>query len=344
MNVIHVLAAIAGLGALMIIHEAGHYFAARAFGMRVIKFSLGMAPILWRFQPKDSPTTFQIGAIPFFAYVQIAGMNPLEEVDPDDKGSYANASLTGRIVTILAGSLANYLVASVFFLAAIMISGEPRPTTTVAVLKDQPAAVGGMLDGDKVLEVQGAPIRTWDEFRASVSKRPSQATEVLVDRKGERVKLTITPAPTGENGAGLIGARTVSETVRVPFDKAVKLAVKMPPLVVYELVSGLAKVVTGKQKAELGGPAAIVKEGAKAVKNGVGDLFQFLGVLSANLAGFNLLPIPALDGGRLIFLGYEALSRRRPDAMVEAHVHLVGFVMLLALMVFVTWNDLFGKR
>ena len=104
MSVVHVLAAIAGLGVLMIIHEAGHYFAARAFGMRVIKFSLGMAPILWRFQPKNSPTTFQIGAIPFFAYVQIAGMNPLEETDPNDKGSYANASLTGRIVTILAGS------------------------------------------------------------------------------------------------------------------------------------------------------------------------------------------------------------------------------------------------
>lgn len=344
MDIVHVLAAIAGLGVLMIIHESGHYFAARAFGMRVIKFSLGMAPVLWRFQPKGSPTTFQIGAIPFFAYVQIAGMNPLEEVDPNDKGSYANASLTGRIVTILAGSLANYLVASVFFLAAIMISGEPRPTTIVSVIKDLPAAQAGMQDGDKVIEVQGAPVKTWDEFRAAVSKRPSQVTDVLVERKGERVKLGITPAPTGENGSGQIGARTVFETVRVPFSKAVTVAVKMPPLVVYELVSGLVKVVTGKQKAELGGPAAIVKEGAKAVKNGPGDLLQFLGLLSANLAGFNLLPIPALDGGRLIFLGYEALSRRRPDAMVEAHVHLVGFVMLLALMVFVTWNDLFGKR
>lgn len=344
MNIVHVLAAIAGLGVLMIIHESGHYFAARAFGMRVIKFSLGMAPILWRFQPKDSPTTFQIGALPFFAYVQIAGMNPLEEIDPNDKGSYANASLTGRIVTILAGSLANYLVASVFFLAAILISGEPRPTTTITVIKDQPAAQAGLLDNDRVLEVEGAPVRGWDEFRGAVSKRPSQPTRLLVERKGERMTLSVTPAPTGENGAGLIGARTVFETVQVPFDKAVKLAVKMPPLVVYELVSGLAKVVTGKQKAELGGPAAIVKEGAKAVKNGPGDLFQFLGILSANLAGFNLLPIPALDGGRLIFLGYEALSRRRPDAMVEAHIHLVGFVMLLALMVFVTWNDLFGKR
>ncbi|MCS6900700.1 MAG: M50 family metallopeptidase [Myxococcales bacterium] len=344
MNLVHVLAAIAGLGVLMIVHETGHYLAARAFGMRVVKFSLGMAPILWRFQPKGSPTTFQIGAIPFFAYVQIAGMNPLEEIDPTDKESYANASLTGRIVTILAGSLANYLVASVFFLAAILISGEPRPTTVVTVLKDQPAAQAGMMDNDRVLEVEDIPVTNWDGFRAAVSKRPNQPTKLLIERKGERMTLTVTPAPTGENGAGLIGARTVFETVPVPLDKAFKLAVKMPPLVVYELVSGLAKVVTGKQKAELGGPAAIVKEGAKAMKNGVGDLLQFLGVLSANLAGFNLLPVPALDGGRLIFLGYEALSRRRPDAMVEAHVHLVGFVMLLALMVFVTWNDLFGQR
>ncbi|MCU0655212.1 MAG: RIP metalloprotease RseP [Polyangiaceae bacterium] len=344
MNILHVLASIAGLGVLMIVHEAGHYLAARAFGMRVIKFSLGMAPILWKFQPKGSPTTFQIGAIPFFAYVQIAGMNPLEESDPNDKGSYVNASLTGRIVTILAGSLANYLVASVFFLASILISGEPRPTTTVQVMKDLPAAQAGMQDGDKVLAIEGAPVQSWEDFRQSIARRPKQPTAILVDRKGEQLTLTVTPAPTGENGAGLIGARTVSETVPVPFAKAVTLAVKMPPLVVYELVSGLAKVVTGKQKAELGGPAAIVKEGAKAMKNGVGDLLQFLGLLSANLAGFNLLPIPALDGGRLIFLGYEALSRRRPDAMVEAHIHLVGFLMLLVLMVFVTWNDVFGKR
>ena len=344
MSILYVLAAIAGLGVLMIVHESGHYLAARAFGMRVTKFSLGMAPILWRFQPKGSPTTFQIGAIPFFAYVQIAGMNPLEENEPGDKGSYANASVFGRIVTILAGSLANYLVASVFFFASILISGEPRPTTALTVIAGQPAAQAGMVDNDRVVSVQGAPVKTWDEFRAAVSKRPNQPTEVVVERTGAPVTLSVTPAPTGENGAGMIGARTVFESVRVPVDKAAKLAVKMPPFVVYELVSNLAKVVTRQQKAELGGPAAIVKEGAKAAKNGIGDMLQFLGLLSANLAGFNLLPIPALDGGRLIFLGYEALSRRRPDAMVEAHIHLVGFVMLLALMVFVTWNDFFGHR
>lgn len=347
MNVLHMLAAICGLGVLMIIHEAGHYFAARAFGMRVTKFSLGMAPVLWRIKPKDSPTTFQIGAIPFFAYVQIDGMNPLEEVDPNDKGSYANASLIGRIVTILAGSLANYLVASVFFLVAILASGLPKLTTSINVIKDQPAEMAGMRDGDKVLEVSGTKVEGWEHFRNLVSARPNQETPILVERKSEGgtelLTIKVTPAPVGENGAGRIGASPVSEMVPAPFGEAVKMAVIMPPRVVTELVTGLVNVVRGKQKAELGGPAAIVKEGARAAKAGVGEMLMFLGLLSANLAGFNLLPIPALDGGRLIFLGYEALSRRRPDAMVEAHIHLVGFVMLLALMVFVTWGDLFGK-
>jgi regulator of sigma E protease len=343
MDVLWFLAAIAGLGVLMVVHEAGHYFAARFFGMRVTKFSLGMPPVLWRIQPKGSPTTFQIGAIPFFAYVQIAGMNPLEEIDAKDKGSYANASLWGRIVTIFAGSFANYIVASVFFLVAILISGTQRPTTNILVLKDEPAAVAGMKDGDKVVEVDGVKVESWDHFRSMVSKRANLATPVVVVRGGERVSLTVTPAPK-DNGEGKIGAQMVPETVPVPFKIAVKEAILMPPEVVYELVTGLVKVVTGKQKAELGGPAAIVKEGAKAAKGGLGVLLKFLGFLSANLAGFNLLPIPALDGGRLLFLGYEALSRRRPDAMVEAHVHLVGFVMLLMLMVVVTYSDLFGHR
>jgi regulator of sigma E protease len=339
-NFFSILAAIFGLGILMVVHETGHYVAARAFGMRVTKFSLGMAPVLWRFRPKNSPTTFQIGALPFFAYVQIAGMNPLEEVPDDDKGSYANASLLGRIVTIVAGSLANYLIASVFFFGSILLNG--KPTTVVKPIADQPAAQAGMRDGDKVVEVDGVAVETWEQFRSLVVQRPNKATPVVVERDGARQTLTVTPAATGENGVGQVGVRPVSGPV--PVVEAAKTAVLMPPAVVSDLVRGLARWVTGKQKAELGGPAAIVKEGARMARLGVGELLFFLGFLSANLAGFNLLPIPALDGGRLIFLGYEAVTRRRPDAMVEAHVHLVGFFMLLALMVVVTYGDLFGKR
>jgi regulator of sigma E protease len=104
-----ILFGILGLGLLMVVHETGHYLAARAFKMRVTRFSIGFGPALARHTPKGSPTTYQIAIIPLLAYVQIAGMNPLEEVDPNDEGSYANASLVGRITTIVAGPLANYL-------------------------------------------------------------------------------------------------------------------------------------------------------------------------------------------------------------------------------------------
>ena len=339
MQAIFFLLIILGLGLLMVIHEAGHYYAARLFGMRVTKFSIGMPPVLARFQPKGSPTTFQIGAIPFFAYVQIAGMNPLEEVDPNDKGSYANASLLGRVVTIFAGSFANYVVASVFFFAALVLTGEPHATTQITVIKDQPAALAGMRDKDRVLEVDGVKVESWDQFRTLIGARANVPTPVVVDHGGERLTLTVTPSATGEGGQGRIGAQTVQVSTPIATSTAAKQALLLPPQVVAGVVVGLARVVTLKQKAELGGPVAIVREGAKAAEKGVGELLGFLGLLSASLAAFNLLPFPALDGGRLVFLGYEALSRRRPDAIIEAHVHVVGFFMLLALMVVVTWHD-----
>src|SRR5271155_5853201 len=100
--------AILGLALLMVVHEAGHYFAARRFGMRVIKFSIGFGPTIWKHKPKNSPTTYQVAIIPFLAYVQIAGMNPYEENDPNDKASYANAPLLARVVTIAAGPPTHY--------------------------------------------------------------------------------------------------------------------------------------------------------------------------------------------------------------------------------------------
>src|SRR4029079_19055171 len=150
-----ILFGILGLGLLMVLHELGHYLAARVFKMRVTRFSIGFGPALFRHTPKGSPTTYQVAIIPFLAYVQIAGMNPLEEIDPNDKGSYANASLLGRIVTIFAGPLANYLFASVLFFGALMIGGHIVPTTNVNVRPGSPADTAQMKSGDKVVEVAG---------------------------------------------------------------------------------------------------------------------------------------------------------------------------------------------
>jgi regulator of sigma E protease len=338
------IVAIIGLAVLMFIHESGHYLAARAFGMRVLKFSLGLGPAIWKYKPKGSDTTFQLAPIPFFAYVQIDGMNPLEEIDPKDKGSYANASLIGRMVTIFAGPFANYIFASIFFLIATIMVGTASLTTKVEVIPDKPAAQGGMLTGDKMLEVEGVPVKDWNHFRTLISARPEKVTKIVVDRKGQKVSLNITPAKEPKSGQGRIGASSEIVHGPVPLSTAIKQAALQPPLVVWELVVTLKKVIQRKQGAELGGPVAIVKEGKRLAEMGPGFYLKFLAFLSANLAGFNLLPIPALDGGRLLFLGYEGLSRRRPNAVVEAHIHFVGFIMLFALVLVVTFGDVFGKH
>src|ERR1041384_7323849 len=159
-----ILFGILGLGLLMVVHELGHYIAARAYKMRVTRFSIGFGPALFRHTPKDSPTTYQIAIILLLAYVQIAGMNPLEEIDPKDEGSYANASLIGRITTIFAGPLANYLFASVLFFGSMMIGAQPVPTTKVTVQPHSAAEAGQMKTGDKVVEVAGQKINDWEDM------------------------------------------------------------------------------------------------------------------------------------------------------------------------------------
>jgi regulator of sigma E protease len=361
------LVGVLGLALLMVVHEGGHFLVARAFGMRVTKFSIGFGPTffkivprdgyfwfttaadkvrlrLWRHDPeKHGPTVYQVAMIPFLAYVQIAGMNPLEDVEPEDKGSYANASLIGRISTIFAGPLANYLFASVLFFFSFFFGGKVLPLdpkaplqTEVTVIEDRPAAAANIKTGDRILEIGGVKVDEWSKMAEVISKHPNEALPVVVDRKGERVSLSVTPAP-DDKGKGKIGVSPLEHRVPVGVREAAMLSLKAPPRVVRELIVGIGQYVTGRAEGELAGPAGIVKETAKAAKSGWTDLLYFLGALSAYLGAFNLIPFPALDGGRLMFLGYEATTRRRPNARIEAQIHTIGLVMMVGLMVYITF-------
>jgi regulator of sigma E protease len=336
----YILVGILGLALLMVVHEAGHLLAARAFGMRVIRFSIGFGPALWRYQPKGSETVYQVALIPFLAYVQIAGMNPLEEIDPDDKGSYANASLIGRISAIFAGPLANYLFASVLFFAAFLIGGD---TTKVHVLEGSAAAVAEMKNGDRILAIQGQKITRWEQIPELVLPRAGKPLEILIERDGQQRVMVVTPEPKAKDGGGQIGVRPTSMVPPLSLKEAAVESVAYPAKVVTALVVGLARIVTGKDKPEVTGPVGIVRETGKAAERGVADYLYLLGLLSAYLGGFNLLPIPALDGGRLMFLGYEAVTRRRPNARIEATSHAAFLLMLLALILVVTVFDIRGN-
>lgn len=354
-----------GLALLMVVHEAGHFFIARAFGMRVTKFSIGFGPTffkivpadgyywfttaadrvrlrMWRHDPeKHGPTIYQVAMIPFLAYVQIAGMNPLEEVDPNDKGSYVNASLLGRILTIFGGPLSNYVFASVLFFASFFFGGRPVPPdpsrplpTEVSVIPGRPAAAAQLKTGDRIVEVAHTPVADWNQMAEAISKHPGETIEIVVERSGARIALTA--KTDNDNGKGKIGVSAVEHRVSVGAKEAAVLALKEPANVVKALVVGLGELIAGDVKGKLSGPVGMMRETARAAHNGWTDLLGFLGALSAYLGAFNLIPFPALDGGRLMFLAYEATTRRRPNARIEAHIHAVGLVMMLGLVLYVT--------
>ena len=329
------LVAILALAVLMIVHETGHLLAARAFGMRVVRFSIGFGPALWKYQARGSETVYQIALIPFLAYVQIAGMNPFEDVDPEDKSSYANASLMGRISAIFAGPLANYLFASVLFFAALIIGGNSVPTTAVVPMEG-PAKAAQMKKDDTILSIDNVAITDWDQMRALISARANKPVDVVVQRGTQKLTLKITPQ--FKDGGGKIGVSPVYKQVPVTMREALTASVELPFGVVEELVSGLGRIITGKEKPEFKGPVGIVKETSKAANRSTATLLWFLASLSAYLGGFNLLPFPALDGGRLAFLAYEAVTRRKPNARVEANIHAFGLMLLLALITVVTFR------
>ena len=342
-----ILLSIFGVAFLMIVHETGHFLAARRFGMRVITFSIGFGPALWRYKPKNSPTTYQVALIPFIAYVKVAGMNPFEEVDPNDKGSYANGSLWARIVTIFAGPFANYIFATVFIFVALIGWGKREPDVRtgsegvgVHVYPEPGAAAAnsGMQKNDWIVAINGKPIPTWLELSKTVSSHPGEELDIELERDGKPVHIKTRVANEGPT-KGRIGVHSIPKSVKVGFSEAALASVKQPPLVVAGTVVGLVRMITGKEPPDVQGMKGIVTEVAKAFEEGPGDGLQFLGRLSAYLGGFNLLPLPALDGGRLMFLLYEAVARRRANEKTEAMIHSVGLLMFLALMLVVTVKE-----
>ncbi len=329
------LPAILGLAVLMIVHECGHYFVARAFKLRVDRFAIGFGPPIWKHQPKGSPTIFQVGLIPFLAYVQISGMNPFEEIDPEDKGSYANASLLARISTIFAGPLANYVFASIVFFAALMLGGKYAEEPVVTVVPDSAAEVGGLLDGDEIVAIEGKKIEKWEQIPDFILPRAGEKVHLDVRREGQTRSLVVVPRE--QEGKGFLGVGRAK--LPMPVGQAVTQSILQPALIVKLTVVSLGRMLTGQEDGQLTGPIGIMRETKKAAEMGLPIYLSIIGFLSTSVGFFNMLPVPALDGGRLAFLGYEAITRRRPNQKVEAQIHMAGMLLLLTALVLVSFRE-----
>jgi regulator of sigma E protease len=340
-----ILLAILGISALVIVHEAGHYLGARAFGMRVLRFSIGFGPTIAKWQPPGSPTVFQIGAIPFLAYVQIAGMNPAEENDPNDPELYSNKSVLGRFVAIFGGPFANYLTASilVFILATLGHHGENAPHEPMVVETVQagtPAQKAGVRAGDVIRAADDKPVRHVGDLIDITSKRAGKPTPYVIERGGKTLApFTITPM--NDNGRGIIGIVPKLRTDPMPVGRAIGYAVVYPFELTRHQLQGFVDMIRQGSTEGVVGPVGMVKIVATRTSSFV-QLANVLILISVALGMFNLLPLPGLDGGRLGFLVYEMITQKRANERVENMVHAVGLVLLLCLIALVTLRDVAG--
>jgi regulator of sigma E protease len=335
------LLAFIGLGVLILVHEAGHMLVARAFGMRVDKFSIFFGPALLRWRGRK--TTYQLGVIPLGGYVQIAGMNPNEELPEGDRGSYQNKSRLAQFSTVFAGPAVNYVFAMVLMALVLITWGVPHWQLVVSkAMKGRPAAAAGMKPGDQLMSIGGRPVRTIQQVKAAIAASGGKQQPIVVVRDGKRATLQVTPQMRGETykiGIEFGGASLAFSDV--PVGTALWASVRYPFAKSGEILTGLGRLVTGKVSTKnVGGPVEIVRQLKHSFETNLPTALVFLAMLNVYLGLFNLLPLPALDGGRIVFITLAAIRRRPVNQRVENMVHTVGFLLMLGLLVLISYRDL----
>ena len=334
--------AILAIGLLIALHELGHYLVARLTGMKVMTYSVGFGPAIFKWTSKKTDIKYQIGAIPLGGFVQIKGQNPFEDGAFEDSDSFQTQSILRRAAVILAGPLANFFIAwAVLF--AVYTSGVPEEVDESRlgrVVADAPADEAGLREGDSVLEFDSEKSTTWSQLRSNLHANPEKEVSLLIERDGEQMTVKVTPERHGD--IGLIGVYPPTEDVSLPIGDAAGAALMKTVGTIAMTFSTLASLVSGEaDDVSAVGPVGIVKMAASSLDSGLNHFFALVSYLSVMLFLFNLFPLPALDGGRTIFLLYEAVTRRRVNKKVDAAVNTVGFLVLMGIILIITFKEIF---
>ncbi|MFA5207052.1 MAG: RIP metalloprotease RseP [Lentisphaeria bacterium] len=337
------------LGILIFVHEFGHYFAARSVGIRVTAFSIGFGKELAGWRDRHG-TRWQLGWIPLGGYVQMHGQEdgkPYEE--SADKDAFGSKSVFARMWVIVAGPFANLLFAFVL-LSLVMLTGDHKLKPEIGdVVKDMPA-YGQLQKGDLIRLIDGKPIIEWDDMQSYVEAHPGKTVQLVVERAGAAASINLTPTTTtfrdllGDmHTVGRIGIAPSYATFVVKHAPAA--ALREGALRTWELIDltlkSLGKLVIGAISADnLTGPLGIANMAGQTAANGLFAVSMFMAIISVNLGIVNLIPLPILDGGHLLFLAYEGLRGRPLSARIQAAALKVGLVFIVTLAVFATVNDL----
>ena len=345
------------LGLLIFVHEFGHFIWAKFFGVKVLKFSLGFGPKL--FGKQYGETEYLISAFPLGGYVKMFGENPgelaEEKLSPGElKRSFATRPVWQRFIIVAGGPLFNLIFAVFLFFLIVFVAGMPHPvdTTTIGgVGQDTPAAEAGLQTGDTIVAIDGKETKQWDDVSLMIKDSGGREVVLTITRDDQTRDISVTPRM--EKTRNIFGeevgerymigiARSEEVTYeKVGFIRSLQAGISQTGSWIYLTVMGLVKIIQKVVPAsELGGPILIAQIAGERMEAGWVNFLYFMAVLSVNLGILNLLPIPILDGGHLVFFSVEAILRKPLNLRTMEIMQQIGLVLLGTLMIFVFYNDL----
>ncbi len=338
---LNVMIAVLVFGLIIIMHEFGHFLMAKRTGVKVEEFAVGFGPRLLGF--KKGETLYSIRFLPVGGFVRMAGTGP-EEQDTQGRG-FNDKTVLQRMAIIVAGPAMNFLLAALAFTLLFWAIGvpvnDPADTQIGEVLEGFPAEGAGIRPGDEVLAINGQQVNSWAEMVRIIQENPEREVLLTIKRNGNVIQVPVTPATNEKLGSfGFIGVRPVTRTVKYGLLESIGLGVVRTGAMMVVWFKGIVLMLTKQVEADIAGPVGITEMLSQAVTMGLGYLVHLVGALNAVIGIINLLPVPALDGSRLVFLSIEGVRGRPVDPARENFIHFVGLVFLMILALFITYQDI----
>lgn len=338
------------LGVLVFVHEFGHFLLAKLMGVGVEKFSLGFGPRI--VSKKIGMTEYMISAIPLGGYVKMVGESPQKELNDSLLPlSFSHKGLFTRSLIVLAGPVFNLLLSVAIFFVFFQVSGLPIMKPEVGeVQEEMPAHVAGIRPGDRVVSIDGKPVTRWEEMADLIQQSSGRPLNIEILRDNSTVLVKVAPKLLssqnlfGEQVEKYVIGITASGAITVrqlnPFQSATQGLLQTWQIAKLTVLA-IGKIITGTISAKnLGGPIMIAQLAGQQAEAGIINLIFFIALLSVNLGIINLLPIPVLDGGHLLFFLIEAVSRRPLNHKMREVAQQIGIFILILLMIFVFYNDI----
>ncbi|MFH1784185.1 MAG: RIP metalloprotease RseP [bacterium] len=327
-------------GIVVFFHELGHFIAAKKSGVRVEKFSLGFGPELFGFTKGD--TRYLVSLVPLGGYVKMAGENPEEgkESAPDE---FLVQPWYKKVFIVFSGPVMNFVLAVLLFALVAFVWGIPVPKTDEArigeVSAGSPAERAGLKKGDLIMSIDEKRVSDWEDMSRIIHYSANKELELILARKDQELTVNVTPEFNEQSHVGLIGIAAPFDMVKMNMFQSAMTGIEQTADWSVLIVKFIGWMVMGKVKAEVSGPVGVGQLIAKVAKTGFENLLYFIGIISVHLGIFNLLPVPILDGGHIMFFTVEGIKGSPIDPKKLNIAQIVGMTLLIALMLFATYKD-----